>query len=546
MSRVAVVGAGTMGNGIAHVFAQHGWDTTLIDVAPGLLERVLAVIRTNLERQVKKGSVTAEQRDAALARIRTSMSLDSVVDAQLVVEAANEQPDVKFKIFRDIDRLAPPAAILASNTSSISITAIAAQTKRPAQVIGMHFMNPVPVMPLVEVVRGLETADKTVAEVVEVAKALGKTPVEVNDAPGFVSNRVLMPMINEAIFCVMEGVATPEAIDELGRLGFLGMCAPEEYDGMGLDSVTYLLALEEIAAADASVAVSLSIHNAIPTTMLVRHGSPAQKDRWLKAMARGELLAGFSMSEPESGSDAASLTTRAVRDGSSWVLSGAKAWATNGGTADLMMVMARSERGIGAFIVPTDASGYRPGKPEDKMGLRASNTVALTLEDVRLPADHLLGDEGEGFGYAMEGLDAGRLGIAVQAVGIARRALEHSLAYCAERRQFGRSLREFQAVQFKLADMATRIEAARALAHAAATRRDRGEDTTVQASMAKLFASETAMCVTTQAVQLFGGYGYMRDFPVEKLFRDAKVTEIYEGTSEIQRIIVARGLYPRA
>ncbi|HYS60441.1 MAG TPA: acyl-CoA dehydrogenase family protein, partial [Gemmatimonadales bacterium] len=337
-----------------------------------------------------------------------------------------------------------------------------------------------------------------------------------------------------------------DVIDELGRLGFLGMCAPEEYDGMGLDSVTYLLALEEIAAADASVAVSLSIHNAIPTTMLVRHGSPAQKDRWLKAMARGELLAGFSMSEPESGSDAASLTTRAVRDGSSWVLSGAKAWATNGGTADLMMVMARSERGIGAFIVPTDASGYRPGKPEDKMGLRASNTVALTLEDVRLPADHLLGDEGEGFGYAMEGLDAGRLGIAVQAVGIARRALEHSLAYCAERRQFGRSLREFQAVQFKLADMATRIEAARALAHAAATRRDRGEDTTVQASMAKLFASETAMWVTTQAVQLFGGYGYMRDFPVEKLFRDAKVTEIYEGTSEIQRIIVARGLYPRA
>src|SRR2546426_100939 len=427
----------------------------------------------------------------------------------------------------------------------------------------MHFMNPVPVMPLVEVIRGLETRDETVGKVVEVAKALGKTPVVVNDAPGFVSNRVLMPMVNEAIFCVMEGVATPEAIDtvmklgmnhplgplaidELGRLGFLGMCAPEEYDGMGLDTVTYLLALEEIAAADASVAVSLSIHNAIPTTMLVRHGSSAQKDRWLKAMARGELLAGFALSEPESGSDAASLTTRAVRDGTSWVLSGAKAWATNGGTADLMMVMARSERGIGAFIVPTDASGYRPGKPEDKMGLRASNTVALTLEDVRLPADHLLGEEGEGFGYAMEGLDAGRLGIAVQAVGIARRALEHSLAYCAERRQFGRPLRGFQAGQVKLAGMAARIEAARALAHAAATRRDRGEDTTVQASMAKLFASETAMWVTTQAVQLFGGYGYMRDFPVEKLFRDAKVTEIYEGTSEIQRIIVARGLYPRA
>src|SRR5213595_2645537 len=219
-----------------------------------------------------------------------------------------------------------------------------------------------------------------------------------------------------------------DVIDELGKLGFLGMCTPDEYDGMGLDTVTYLLALEELAAADASVAVSVSIHNAIPTTMLVRHGSARQKNRWLKGMARGELLAGFALSEPESGSDAASLRARAVRDGDGWVLSGTKAWATNGGTADLMMVMARSERGICAFIVPTDAPGYRPGKPEDKMGLRASNTVALALEDVRLPDEHLLGEEGAGFGYAMEGLDAGRLGIAVQAVGIARRALEHSLA----------------------------------------------------------------------------------------------------------------------
>src|SRR5881409_4015240 len=335
-----------------------------------------------------------------------------------------------------------------------------------------------------------------------------------------------------------------DVIDELGKLGFLGMCTPDEYDGMGLDTVTYLLALEELAAADASVAVSVSIHNAIPTTMLVRHGSAVQKERWLKAMARGELLAGFALSEPESGSDAAALRTRAVRDRDGWVLAGAKAWATNGATADMMIVMARSERGICAFIVPTDAAGYRPGKPEDKMGLRASNTVALALEQVRLSAEHLLGEEGAGFGYAMEGLDAGRLGIAVQAVGIARRALEHAVAYCAERRQFGQPLREFEAVQFKLADMATRVEAARALAHTVAARRDRGEDITMHASMAKLFASEAAMWVTTQAVQLFGGYGYMRDFPVEKLFRDAKVTEIYEGTSEIQRIIVARGLYP--
>ncbi len=316
-----------------------------------------------------------------------------------------------------------------------------------------------------------------------------------------------------------------DVIDELGKLGFLGMGTPEAYDGMGLDTLTYLLALEELAAADASIAVSVSIHNAIPTTMLLRHGSPAQKERWLKPMARGELLAGFALSEPESGSDAASLCARAVRAGDQWVLSGTKAWATNGGTADVMMVMARTDRpearrgakGISTFIVPTDAAGYRPGKPEDKLGLRASNT---------------------------EGLDVGRLGVAIQAVGIARRALEHSVAYCAERKQFGQALREFEAVQFKLADMATRVEAARALGHLAAARRDRGEEITTQASMAKLFASETAMWVTTQAVQLFGGYGYMRDFPVEKLFRDAKVTEIYEGTSEIQRIVIARGLYP--
>src|SRR2546429_4237917 len=304
-----------------------------------------------------------------------------------------------------------------------------------------------------------------------------------------------------------------DVIDALGELGFLGMCAPEAYDGMGLDTVTYLLALEEIAAADASIAVSLSIHNAIPTTMLVRHGTAAQKQRFLKGMARGELLAGFALSEPESGSDAAALRTRAVRDGDRWVLSGAKAWATNGATADLMIVMARTERGISAFIVPTDVPGYRPGKPEEKMGLRASNTVALGLEDVRLPADCLLGEDGAGFGYAMEGLDAGRLGVAVQAAGNSRPGAAHAVAYCDERQPFDPPLREVGGVQVKLADMATRVEAARALAHVAGARRDRGEDVTTSASMAKLFAAETAMWVTTQAVQLFGGDGYNRGLP---------------------------------
>ncbi|PYP28198.1 MAG: 3-hydroxybutyryl-CoA dehydrogenase [Gemmatimonadetes bacterium] len=236
MSRVAVVGAGTMGNGIAHVFALHGWDTALIDVAPGLLERVLATIRTNFERQVKKGTVSAEQRDAALARIRTSPSLAAVADVELVVEAATEQSETKFKIFRELDRLAPPAAVLASNTSSISISTIAAQTKRPAQVIGMHFMNPVPVMPLVEVIRGLETADETVVKVVEIVEALHKTPVVVNDSPGFVSNRVLLPMINEAVYCVMEGVATPEAVDTVMKLGMNHPLGPLALaDLIGLD-----------------------------------------------------------------------------------------------------------------------------------------------------------------------------------------------------------------------------------------------------------------------------------------------------------------------
>ena len=341
-----------------------------------------------------------------------------------------------------------------------------------------------------------------------------------------------------------------ETIKEIGALGFLGMCTPEEYDGMGLDTVTYLMALEELSAADAAFAVSIGIHNAIPTTMLVKHGTPEQKERWLKPMARGELLAGFALSEAESGSDAASLRAQAVRDGKDWVLNGAKAWATNAGTADLMMIMVRTDepdkrrgaKGISTFIVPTDSQGYKAAKPEDKMGLRASNTAGIELSDLRLPASHLLGDEGWGFVYAMEGLDAGRLGIGAQGVGIARKALELSLKYCEERKQFGKAIEEFQAVQFKLADMATRIEAARALAHRAAARKDAGEDVSLYASMAKLFASETAMWVTTQAIQLFGGYGYMRDFPVEKLFRDAKVTEIYEGTSEIQRVVIARYL----
>ncbi|HUK21972.1 MAG TPA: 3-hydroxybutyryl-CoA dehydrogenase [Gemmatimonadales bacterium] len=236
MSRVAIVGAGTMGNGIAHVFAAHGWDTLLLDVSAPIVEEALKTIGANLERQVKKGTITASDRDAALGRIKPGTGFEAARDAELIVEAATEQPDVKFKIFGDLDRLASPAAILASNTSSISITAIAAHTRRPAQVIGMHFMNPVPLMPLVEVIRALDTSDETARRVHDIARALGKTPVEVQDAPGFVSNRVLMPMINEAIFCVMEGVATPEAVDTVMKLGMNHPIGPLALaDLIGLD-----------------------------------------------------------------------------------------------------------------------------------------------------------------------------------------------------------------------------------------------------------------------------------------------------------------------
>ena len=236
MSRVAVVGAGTMGNGIAHVFAQHGWETVLVDVSADALARGMATIEKNTDRQVTKGGLTADQRRGLLSRITTSGSLDAVKEAELVVEAATENPDIKFDIFRAVSRLSPPSAILASNTSSISITELATQTVRPTQVIGMHFMNPVPVMKLVEVIRGKETSKETVEKTLEVAKALGKTPVEVNDAPGFVSNRVLMPMINEAIFCVQDGIATPEAVDLVMKLGMSHPLGPLALaDLIGLD-----------------------------------------------------------------------------------------------------------------------------------------------------------------------------------------------------------------------------------------------------------------------------------------------------------------------
>jgi len=344
----------------------------------------------------------------------------------------------------------------------------------------------------------------------------------------------------------------PTLVKKLGDLGFLGMLTAEEYDGLGLDTVTYLVALEEIAAADASVAVMMSVHNSLPTQMLSGFGSEEQKQRFLKPMARGELLGAFALSEAEAGSDAAALTTQAVRDGDAWVLNGTKSWVTSGPYAGVIMVQARTDspadrkgaRGIGAFIVTPDMAGFSVGKKEDKMGLRASPTVQLVLEDVRVPASNLVGDPSMGYVYAMRSLNAGRLGIGAQALGIARAAFDAAVAYAGERKQFGEPIRNFQGIQFKLSDMATRIAAARALLHAAARAKDANASSAKQAaSMAKLFASETAMWVTTEAIQVFGGYGYIKDYPVEKFFRDAKITEIYEGTSEIQRIVIARELY---
>jgi hypothetical protein len=341
-----------------------------------------------------------------------------------------------------------------------------------------------------------------------------------------------------------------EVLRHMGRLGFLGLLVPEEYDGLGLDPLTYVMVLEEIAAADASVGIALGVHNSLGCTLLMEHGTEAQKQRWLRPMARGDLLAAFALSEAESGSDAASLRTLAQGVGEEWVLSGTKAWVTSGDIADVVFVAARTDtpetrsgsRGISLFIVPKATAGLSVGKAEDKMGLRASRTTALILQDVHIPADHLLGERGSGLRYALGALDSGRLGVGAQAVGIARAALEAAVRYATERRQFDRPIREFQAVQFKLADMATRVAAARALVHDGARAKQRGEPLTVPASMAKLFASEAAMWVTTQAIQVFGGYGYMREYPVERLFRDAKVTEIYEGTSEVQRILIGRAL----
>jgi alkylation response protein AidB-like acyl-CoA dehydrogenase len=338
-----------------------------------------------------------------------------------------------------------------------------------------------------------------------------------------------------------------ELLPKLGELGLTGILFPEEYGGAGLGYVEYATAIEELSRVDGSVGISVAAHNSLCSNHIYQYGNEAQKQKYLKPLARGEHLGAWGLTEPGAGSDASGTRTTAVKQNGNWLVNGSKNFITHAIHGDTCVAFASNDKakrskGITAFIFEKGMKGFAPSKKENKLGLRASETASVIFEDCIVPDENRLGEEGMGFVNAMEILDGGRISIAALAVGIAQGAYESAVRYSGERYQFGKPIREFQAIQFKLADMATRIEAARALAQRAAARKDAGEDISLYASMTKLFASETAMWVTTQAIQLFGGYGYMRDFPVEKLFRDAKVTEIYEGTSEIQRIVISRAL----
>lgn len=337
-----------------------------------------------------------------------------------------------------------------------------------------------------------------------------------------------------------EGCLDAAVLEQLAELGFFGMLIPEEYGGMELSLPAYLAVLEELAWGEPAVAVTISIHSAFAGGILLRAGGGEQRERWLGRLASGEVIGCFALSEEGAGSDAAAIGATAIRDGDEWVLDGTKKWVTNARIAGLAIVLARTDEGIGAFLVPTDSPGYEVTRLETMMGFRPLEVATVELRGLRLGPDALIGDPSRGLAYAYQALDTGRLGIAATATGIARAALDHAVGYADEREQFGSKIREFEAIQFKLAEMATRTAASGALLREAAAAPSRKA-----ASMAKLLASETAMWVTTQAVQIYGGYGYMKDYPVEKLMRDAKATEIVEGTNEIQRLIIARELYRR-
>ena len=338
-----------------------------------------------------------------------------------------------------------------------------------------------------------------------------------------------------------------EALAQMGELGFLGMLVPEEFDGAAADHVAYALAIEEIAAGDGATSTIMSVHNSVGCMPILKFGTEAQKERFLMPMARGRMLGAFCLTEPQAGSDASAIRTRARREGDRWVLNGTKQFITSGQNGDVAIVFAVTDpdagkRGISAFIVPTSTPGYRVARIEEKLGQHASDTAQINFEDMALDADLMLGREGEGYRIALANLEGGRIGIAAQSVGMARAAFEAAQRYAGERETFGVKIQDHQAVGFRLADMATKIEAARLLYLQAAVLRDAGLPCLKEAAMAKLFASEMAEAVASAAIQIHGGYGYLKDFPVERIYRDVRVCQIYEGTSDIQRLVIARQL----
>ena len=335
-----------------------------------------------------------------------------------------------------------------------------------------------------------------------------------------------------------------ENLAKLGELGLMGMMIPPEYGGSGADAVSYVLALAEVAYACASTAVVMSVHNSIVCESILKYGTDDQKAKYLKQMASGEMIGAFALTEPNAGSDPARQTTRAVFEGDSYVLNGTKRFTTTGKNAGIIIVTAKTDeqarhKGISAFLIEQGTPGLKVGPLEDKMGLRASDTADLIIEDCRIPAANRLGNEGDGFLIAMTGLDGGRIGIAAQSVGVATAAFDAAVHYSREREQFGQSISKFQGLRWMIADMATEIEAARLMMLSAAEMKDNKENYTLQASMAKLFASEMVNRITAKAIQIHGGYGFTKEYPVERFYRDARVFTIYEGTSEIQRIVIS-------
>jgi butyryl-CoA dehydrogenase len=338
-----------------------------------------------------------------------------------------------------------------------------------------------------------------------------------------------------------------ENLKKMGELGLMGMMVPPEYDGAGADTVSYVLALQEVAYACASTAVVMSVHNSIVCETINRFGTDQQKQSYLKPLTAGQVIGAFAMTEPHAGSDPVNQSTSAVRDGAQYVINGTKRFVTSGKNAGITIMTAKTDKtkrhkGISAFIVRKGTPGFLVGKTERKMGLCASDTTDLVFDNCRIPAENLLGQEGDGFKIAMTALDGGRIGIAAQSLGVAQAALDAAVSYAGEREQFGQPISKFQGLRWMLADMATEIEAARQLTLSAASMKDRGERYTKQASMAKLFASEMVNRVTAKALQIHGGYGYTKEYPVERFYRDARVFTIYEGTSEIQRVVIANHL----